>query len=395
MNNHRLDCGPPEAISDIGLLRFLRGYAHDVPAAANAFKLGVEWRSTHDAYRWRPLLMMKKDVEKATFEEIVEHYTDLSRLPHWNKVGIAYPERFFHEHDRYGNPIMITTHDMIENVFALMTVVTKEEYDEFRVARAVNNELYLDALSRNMKRLVKAVYIWDLEDMTRSLWKTWENKSVKAFWSDWDHRAAIAFPEQAHRIVAVNVPSWLMVLWKMLRSVIPGRTLRKIHVLGTAGVAEALLKRCEIPASSLPKRLGGTCEYTAKYFARPRPISEFKTGTIEIPAGAARTIEFDFDTSGTLYWSLFVHSGRELEITKTACGNGRGSGSKGQNKLMETFKITEEFHREVFETPDHLSGTMFSIKLNNQGSLFFSKTVEFVFAPFPDVFHDTSAISQE
>jgi hypothetical protein len=377
--------------SDLGLLRFLRGYVHDVAAAQQAFIAGLEWRTANDANRWREGLLMKQEPETASFDEIVSHYTNLSRLPHWDKVGVAYPERFFHGHDKNGNPIMITKHEMIEHVFALMTVVSSEEYDEFRAARAINLELYLDALSRNLKKLIKCVYIWDLEGMTRSLWKTWEAKCVKTFAGEWDHTASIAFPEHAHRIAAVHVPSWLMVAWKLIKSVIPGRTLRKVYVIGSSGVADALLKSCEIPASSLPKSLGGTCTNSPLFFAQPRSIQEFKEGTLEIPAGTTRTIEFDVSSGGMVYWSVYVNGGKDIIVNteKTA----KFDQSEKLTSQRESIKC-EEFYRGRWIVPERSSGATLRLLFDNRSNIFFTKTIDYVVAPYPDVFFD-AAISQE
>lgn len=379
-----------EAISDITLLRFLRGYTGDVKAASHAFRTGMEWRIKHQALKSRNALVLE-DLETKSVQDVVEHYTDLKRLPHWGRIGSVYPERFFVGRDKTGNPIMYMKQAFIENPFALMTVVDKREYDEFRVARMVNLDLYLYALSVKCQKLIKSVYVWNLDGMTRSLWKQWELPAVKAYWGNWDHDSSVAFPEQAHRIAAVNVPSWLMILWTVIKRVIPGRTLRKVTVVGSSGVAEALLRLCEIPKTCLPKEVGGTMVGAVGLFARPKPLAEFCFGKIEIPAGTSRVVEFDVSDGGVVVcWGVHVQSGRDIilsvDVTATL------PKSPVTSLPLSSVRV-EDFRRGVWEVPDRYSSNPCTMRFrfDNHSSLFFSKSVEFFVCPFPEAYQDAAA----
>jgi len=296
----------PELDSESGHLRFIRGYTGDVSAACEAYLAGLAWRTANGAtMQLRDTLKIPD--EALSEEEVFQLYADLSRLPHWQKVGASYPERFFHRRDENGNPIMITTNDMISSICNLLTVVSKTEYDEFRVARMVNLELMLEALTRKSGRLIKCVYIWDLKGLSYSLYSQWQISCVKTFSSDFDEKAAVAFPETALRIVAVNVPGWLNALWVVFKRVIPARTLRKILVVGTSGVSEALVKNARIPPTSIPASLGGSCpaQETLRMFTRPKGF-EISTGSLEIGAGAVKFVDVPHGPNVIIMWGILI-----------------------------------------------------------------------------------------
>ncbi|KAH9260673.1 hypothetical protein BASA81_001140 [Batrachochytrium salamandrivorans] len=314
--------------SDIGLVRFLRGYANDIPQAAEAFRSGVEWRWNHHAQTWRDrLLLSGGDTNNASLETISAHYTNLSRLPHWDRIGALYPERVFQGHDKVFNPIMVTTHDMIDNVLGLLTCVQQQEYNEFRLARAVNLELYLDALSRRLGRLVKCVYVWDLAGMTRALWKAWETKHVKRFFGDFDSQLGSAFPEQVFRVVCLNVPTWLILLWSVAKRMVPGRTIKKIGVFPSNSgdpVVDVGVLQVAIP-QSLPAML----------------TQELKL--VHVSFGCTKAIEFSFQANAVFY-SVHLISGGSVLVTVEHWLAGK------RVHLSKPFRV-EDFYQTAWQSP--------------------------------------------
>jgi hypothetical protein len=360
----------PELGSDLGLLRFLRGYLGNVEHAADAYAAGLHWRAAHGAHAaLRDALKIKDDAMSE--EDVFRAYADLGRLPHWSKIGLAYPERFFHRRDVRGNPVMITTNDMIANVPGLLTAVSKQEYDEFRVARLVNLELLLDALSRKSGRLIKCVYIWDLKGFSRALHSSWEVPAVKAFWGDFDEKSAVAFPESAYRIIAVNVPGWLTLIWNVFKRVIPGRTLRKITVIGSTGVADTLIKHAEIPSATVPVYLGGTCpeQDTAGMFRRP---SEFamRCGSLEVNAGAARSVDLALAPHTDVMWGVLI-AHRDVLLSVQCDAEGAKS-----HAVLHSAKIdASAFPRGTHSTTDAAGGTL-HISIDNSASFILGKHIE-------------------
>jgi len=296
----------PELSSDIGMLRFIRGYQGNLHDACFAFLSGLAWRSANGAVAMRASLRLRDD-DDLDEETLFARYADLSRLPHWDKIGAVYPERFFHRRDNAGNPIMITSNHLIDNVPGLLTAVSREEYEVFRTARHINLELLLDALSRKRQRLVKCVYIWDLKGFSYALYSSWQVPSVKAFFGDYDARAAVAFPESALRIVAVNVPGWLSALWAVAKRVVPARTLRKIIVVGTSNVTDTLVRLGGIPATAVPRELGGSCPpaETARLMARPA-ATQVHAGVLDAPAGEKRWADVAVPPRSHALWGVLV-----------------------------------------------------------------------------------------
>jgi hypothetical protein len=320
-SNNLLKPGP-EASSIWGLLRFIRGHG-TVEAAYDAYIQGIAWREKLKATEEVRSLLKMPNEDSQTEEEIFNFYTNLSRLQHWYKVAPGYPERFFHGRDSHGNPVMITRHDMIDNVFGLMTLCTSSEYDEFRVARAINLELLLDALSRRRNKLIKVIYIWDLNHMTRKLYQSWSEPVVKQFWGDFDNESSIAFPESTYRAIGINVPSWLMILWNGIKLVLPARTLKKVAVFGTGNNAAALVKKCELPMEIIPADLGGSTppELTMAWFRRPVGFTWKEEETITLSPGMKHTYTMSCPLAGWVTFSAWISgkpgSGKNVDVTPT------------------------------------------------------------------------------
>jgi hypothetical protein len=376
----RLDGVTPEARSDFGLLRFLKEHHDDVSSAAQAFRIAAEWRVEHKVAYWREVLILKQKLESASFGQIVAHYTDMSRLPHWDRIGRIYPERLFNGHDNHSNPILFTNQEMIENIFPLMTVVSKEEFDEYRVARTVNLELYLDALSQKLNRMVQTVYIWNLAGMTRSVWRNFESKSVKSFLGDYDHGLSKVFPEQSFRIIGVNIPTWLMLVWNVVKRILPTGVLKKAFIIGQSGVKDTLLRSCEIPITALPASLGGA------YESRPGPPKlDYKSFSIEVPASASRSLDVEIGQFGCVYWSIHVHAGKEIWLAVDQFADGKKVHSMPLVRL-------EGFHRAAWSVLS--AHYTLKFRFENRSPLFFSRSVDLLVVPqiLPCLPHDGNSV---
>lgn len=357
-----LTLASPEMCSDIGLVRFLRGYANDLAQSAEAFRSSVEWRWNHHAQTWRDRLLLPPGdaAAAASLEAISAHYTDLSRLPHWDRIGALYPERVFQGHDKVFNPIMVTTHELIDNVLGLLTCVTQQEYNEFRLARAVNLELYLDALSRRLGRLVKCVYVWNLAGMTRVLWKAWETKHVKRFFGDFDSQLGSAFPEQVFRVVCLNVPTWLILLWSVAKRMVPGRTMKKIGVF--------------------PSNSGDAVVDVGVAIPQPLPAlltQELKL--VHVSFGCTKALEFSFQANA-LFYSIHLVSGGSVLVTVEHWLAGK------RVYLSKPFRV-EDFYQAAWQSPATGAKRTVRLLLDCRGaSSFFgfaaSKSLEFRAVPY-------------
>ena len=313
------DAGPEVSDPTFGLLRFLRGYAGNVEEAVGAFRAAAKWRAKFGGtakFRERLLVRNAGDM---TEEQVFEAYADLSRLPHYDKVAGPYLERAFHGRDSAGNPIMITQQDMIADLSGLMSSVTPTEFDEWRFGRWINLELLLFELSKRRQRLVKTTYLWDLTGMGKRLWQQWHDPVVSMFSGDFDQEASNAFPETTLRIVPINVPGWMMVLWTALvRNVIPARTLKKILVLGTRGVADQLVAQCGIPVMEIPATLGGSCPAQVTESRLARPPCVWKSEELSVPPRETRSFDVVVQKDSVVLWSVWNTSSLGRPVTVTA-----------------------------------------------------------------------------
>ena len=54
-------------------------------------KQSIAWReSKSNALYYRKVLSFKKNISSSSIEDINKHFTDHSRLPHWEKVGMLF-----------------------------------------------------------------------------------------------------------------------------------------------------------------------------------------------------------------------------------------------------------------------------------------------------------------
>ncbi|TNY23336.1 putative SEC14-phosphatidylinositol/phosphatidylcholine transfer protein [Rhodotorula diobovata] len=220
----------PEKHDDAMLLRFLRARKFDIPKAK------VMWIDTQ---KWKQSFHVDELYETFDYSEKAQ-------------VDKLYP-RFYHKTDNDGRPVYIEQLGKLD-LNELYKVTTPErqmqslvvEYEKFQRER-------LPICSELQGHVVEtSCTIMDLKGVGVSqFWK------VKGYVQEASTISQNNYPESMGKFYIINAPWAFSTVWSLVKGWLDEATVAKIHILGS-GYKDDLLK--QVPASSLPKFLGGTCD---------------------------------------------------------------------------------------------------------------------------------------
>ncbi|KAL8293467.1 hypothetical protein RQP46_000168 [Phenoliferia psychrophenolica] len=219
-----------EKHSDAMLLRFLR---------ARNFVLAKSKLMWINDQKWR--------VEFGV-DDLYENF----QYPEKAEVTKLYP-RFCHKVDRDGRPLCIEAFGKIDapKLFALTTVDRQLKALVVELETILRDRLRICSEVAG-RRIDTTCTVIDVKGVPLSL-----------FWSMKDHLQALLavsqdhYPEVVGKVLIINSPWAFAVIWSFLKGRLAEATVARIAILGT-DYKDELLKH--IPADSLPKYLGGTCE---------------------------------------------------------------------------------------------------------------------------------------
>jgi len=192
-----------------------------------------------ESERWR---------EDFGVEDIVKNFDYAERAA----VDKFYPQ-YYHKTDKFGQPIYIERLGKF-NYNELSKITTQErqikslvfEYEKLMRER-------LPACSRAVGHPVEtSCTIFDLKGV--GITQFW---SVKDYVQQASHIGQTYYPETMGRFYIINAPWGFSTVWNLIKGWLDPVTVAKISIPSRNWEAE-LLK--QIPAESLPKDLGGTCE---------------------------------------------------------------------------------------------------------------------------------------
>jgi len=204
---------------------------------------------------------------------------------------------------------MITLQSFIQNLPGLMATVSSKEYDEFRVARLINRQILLHRMSVQERRIVKMVYVWDLRGFAMKTLKRLKSKAAQDYFGTFDEEQKDAFPEIVAKIVCVNVPWFLSLMWTAGKRILPKRTLQKIVVSQKPGAKRV---QSVISPENLPPALGGTCrEFEADFPLVSNTNGEEMQTKVVVPRSSARAHKIPIsrtDAGRTLTYGIQLQS---------------------------------------------------------------------------------------
>ncbi|KAG8469718.1 hypothetical protein KFE25_006173 [Diacronema lutheri] len=189
----------PEVLGESSLLRFLRAAAHDVRKAADAFRESLVLRERLGANALRRRLYTPNVDELWQFE----------RLPHASRVLVAWAEFLpTGTLDRSGDLVLCFSRQLCTSFERLVATVSRAEYLEFRVARELQMQMLLHALTERQGRLVRQTVLVDLQGISiAELILHTTSSSVKDYRGTFDTRESfVCFPETGARLFVFNAP---------------------------------------------------------------------------------------------------------------------------------------------------------------------------------------------
>ncbi|KYK57200.1 Sec14 cytosolic factor [Drechmeria coniospora] len=222
--------GFTDRLDTLTLLRFLRARKFDVALSKQMFV---------DTEKWR---------KETKLDELVPTW-DYPERPEVAK----YYKQFYHKTDKDGRPIYIETLGGID-LTAMYKITTGErmlsnlavEYERLADPR-------LPACSRKAGKLLETCCtIMDLKGVTLT--------KVPQVYSYVRQASVISqnyYPERLGKLYLINAPWGFSTVWSVVKGWLDPVTVAKINILGT-GYQGELLK--QVPAESLPKAFGGSCE---------------------------------------------------------------------------------------------------------------------------------------
>ncbi|PHH82265.1 hypothetical protein CDD82_6514 [Ophiocordyceps australis] len=222
--------GYTSRLDTLTMLRFLRARKWDVALAKQMFI---------DCEKWR---------KETKLDETVPIW-DYPEKPEVAK----YYKQFYHKTDNDGRPIYIETLGGID-LTAMYKITTA---DRMLTNLAVEYERLADprlpACSRKADKLLETCCtIMDLKGVTLT--------KVPQVYSYVRQASVISqnyYPERLGKLYMINAPWGFSTVWSVVKGWLDPVTVAKIHILGS-GYKTELLK--QVPAESLPKEFGGTCE---------------------------------------------------------------------------------------------------------------------------------------
>ncbi|CAM0958414.1 unnamed protein product [Alopecurus aequalis] len=225
----------PEKFDDYNvLLRFLRMRGFNVPKAKEMFLNMLKWRQdcAVDA--------IAKDFK---FEE----YDALKR---------CYPHGF-HGVDKFGRPLYIERIGSVD-INKLMQVTSIDRYIKYHISEQEKTlSLRYPACSLSAKKHISSTTaILDVKGLGMNNF----SKAAREMFIEIQKIDSNYYPETLHQLYIINAGSGFRALWKVLKSFMEARTLKKIQVLGTNYLSTVLEA---VEPSNLPDFLGGTCACSA------------------------------------------------------------------------------------------------------------------------------------
>lgn len=240
--------GYPEATSNLALLRFLRSVDGNVGKATDNFKQALRMREAMGVHHIRNALVAKSSADYLRFE----------RLPHAKRVLPYWAEHLpTGGRDKMGDVIIWFGKDLCVNFSELRRAVTREEYLEFRIARDVQMQLLLHAMSERAGRLVMQTVVADLRGFTvMELIHMATSSSMRAYRGTYDTKESFCmFPETGGSVTLINTPPLSGPGFAVIRALLPERTMSKFQHHGQH-YHKALRK--VVADDQLPQQWGGT-----------------------------------------------------------------------------------------------------------------------------------------
>ncbi|KAF7004212.1 hypothetical protein CFC21_019451 [Triticum aestivum] len=216
------------------LLRFLRMRGFNVIKAKEMFLNMLKWR------------------EDCAVDTIAKDF----KFEEFDALKRCYPHGF-HGVDRFGRPLYIERIGSVD-LSKLMQVTSIDRYIKYHISEQEKTlSLRYPACSVAAKKHISSTTaILDVKGLGMNNF----SKAAREMFIEIQKIDSNYYPETLHQLYIINAGSGFRALWKVLKTFMEARTLKKIQVLGTNYLSTVLEA---VEPSNLPEFLGGTCTCSA------------------------------------------------------------------------------------------------------------------------------------
>lgn len=200
---------------EIRLLRFLRGFNHDVGAALKAVRNMLEVRRRYgiDAVHEKWAHVPCTHTSGLPYQEEVQRL-----MPSFGTIGLSH-----HGHVVCYNPLRAHRYRDV------LVELGEARYLDFYVSQCESRMHQLHELSAMQRRLVKILMVIDLRAV--SYWALTSRK-----WISFDRKHMghlnLTMAEALSKVYIVNTPKWVLVTLSTLKKWLPANTFQKLEFLG-------------------------------------------------------------------------------------------------------------------------------------------------------------------
>ena len=326
---------PDYIVSDVNLLRFVRGYMYNMDEAYESFSKMLKWRRDNNIDEY--------------FKKVEEVGFDVHKIPYADVFEPIFHTNYHHKKDLEGHIIDIRLLGCID-VKALLSHPEKEWLDyniyvlEWRIYT-------LNKYSEETGVLQRLCCIQDLKGVGMHM----VSPSLISYLKDMTNITSHNYPETMHRSFVVNVPAIFSSLWSLAKPVMHPRTVKKV-VICKGNYHKHLYE--EIPIQALPTYLGGICQCEEGCLSCIKNDDVFK-----IPVSSKLTVPLHLKKGEKVEWDWKLESGT-IDITM---------GFKGTEGVKPVYKGDRvSSHKDAFQAEED---GMLEFNFDNSFSWVTGKTV--------------------
>jgi len=275
----------PELTAEPRLLRFLRGYEHDIPAAAAAYRAMLKWRKEVNADRFSEALQSNGyDIGAAPHTEAVMKCAvvkwDAGRSPSGDIVQLTWPGQW--------------------NTTMLLETTTAEQFIEHMSYIMERTAMVLDEESVKQNRLVKCIRIQNMSGL--GIFAL--SGGVKDRLGMMMKIAQECYPESLRFVAVVNPPSFFHAIYALIKPFLKPKTVKRVQII--SGDYRAQLAK-DVDASTLQELVKNEADQPG--VAAPgsgMSVSVPAWGKIEVPlpVSAGQKVTWDFTANGAVVFTV-------------------------------------------------------------------------------------------
>jgi hypothetical protein len=284
----------PELVGDVRLLRFLRGHKQNVAVAATKFRDMIAQRKALHLDEIRTAIVEKNlgPDDFPGFAKLIQH---IPFLHAYDLMDATNDHVFYFEMSGYAD------------FKSLVEQLTDDEWTQYFLYEMEYRAMKLDQLSRKNEKLVKTVFVRNLQGFSIARF----HPRLLARVVNSIRIATACYPETTHETLLLHTPWIFHKIWSAIQPKLAETQLSKIHMGSDAFVhlVELLGGRERLPKLLGGKNLAHVIPQTG-FLGRDSFVLLCEDGATqaEIKAGGTLQLPFRIATNDTICWEYEVRA---------------------------------------------------------------------------------------